>query len=158
LHWVARRRGSPAPELKLTQLTRNSTELPVRSAAISPDGKYLAYTDRDGIHIKSISSNETVTLPESQLVRNKTVHWLISSWFPDSTRFVAQIAPLDEGGPEGWSTWVASALGDTPRKIHEDSVAESISPDGSLIAFTARLGNPGGKEILVDGRYWRQLS
>jgi serine/threonine protein kinase len=149
--WVSHRSASPTRELKLTQLTRNSSELPVRSSAISPDGKYLAYTDRDGIHVKGLSTNEILTLPEPDSIRHQTVHWLISSWFPDSTRFVAQIAPLDEGGSEGWSTWVASALGGAPRKIHEDSVAESISPDGSLIAMTAKLGQPGGREIwLMD--------
>src|SRR5262249_9569559 len=45
---------SVAPEIKLRQLTFNSTENPVSSGAISPDGKYLAYSDTRGLHLKLI--------------------------------------------------------------------------------------------------------
>jgi dipeptidyl aminopeptidase/acylaminoacyl peptidase len=46
---------------------------------------------------------------------------------------------------------MASALGAAPRKIRDDDVAEAISPDGSLIALTAKLANWGGKEIWLMG-------
>jgi uncharacterized protein with WD repeat len=44
----------PKPSAELTQkrLTFNSSENPVMSDAISPDGKYLAYSDPAGIHVK----------------------------------------------------------------------------------------------------------
>lgn len=160
IFWVARRGPSASSELKLTQLTQNSTEIPVRSAAISPDGKYLAYTDRDGMHIKVLATNETRTLPQPDSFHDGRADWWAIAWFPDGTRFVAQIGPFGEGAGTTWSTWVASALGGSPRKIHDDSMAEAISPDGTVIAFTAKLGSPGGKEIwLMDaaGDHSRKL-
>ena len=50
LVWFRRLQPSPAPEMKLHQLTANSSENPVGTGAISPDGKYFAYTDLQGIH------------------------------------------------------------------------------------------------------------
>ncbi len=49
------------PELTETQITDNSSENTVTSNAISPDGKYLAYSDRKGIHLKLIATGETQT-------------------------------------------------------------------------------------------------
>jgi serine/threonine protein kinase/Tol biopolymer transport system component len=152
--WTVRRGQPLRPALKLTQLTWNSSEIPVRTAAISPDGKYLAYTDLNGIHIKILSSNETRTVPQPDSVRRSgRVDWSVIAWFPEGTRFIAQIAPFGEGcvGCDPFSTWVVSALGGPPRKIRDQSAAESISPDGTLIAFTAILGKPGGREIWVMG-------
>jgi DNA-binding winged helix-turn-helix (wHTH) protein len=40
----------------LRRLTASPAELPVLSAAISPDGKYLAYADRTGIKVQIIDS------------------------------------------------------------------------------------------------------
>ena len=148
-------RGGTVPsvaDLKLTQLTWNSGELPVRTAAISPDGRYLAYTDLNGIHVKILSTNETRTVPQPDSLRGSSrVDWAVIGWFPDGTRFVAQIAAFGEGciDCDPFSTWVVSTLGDAPRKIHDQSAAEAVSPDGSLIAYTAVLGKPGGREIWV---------
>jgi len=154
--------SSPAAELKLTQLTWNSSEIPVRTAALSPDGKYLAYTDFNGIHIKILSTNETRTVPEPDSIQDSRVDWAVISWLPDGTRFIAEIAPFDEGclGCDSFSTWVVSVLGGSPHKIHDKSAAESVSPDGKLVAFTAILGKPGGKEIWVmdpAGEHSRRL-
>ena len=41
-------------EARFQQLTINSSENPVTSGAISPDGKHLAYADLKGMHIKLI--------------------------------------------------------------------------------------------------------
>jgi Tol biopolymer transport system component len=40
-------------------------------------------------------------------------------------------------GAEHSSLWVISVLGGAPREIHEGGLAWSVSPDGSLIAFTS---------------------
>lgn len=41
------------------QLTANSAEAPVYSGAISPDGKYLAYSDATGFYMRIIDTGET---------------------------------------------------------------------------------------------------
>jgi serine/threonine protein kinase len=67
--WFARRQQrwlSPPPDLKLKQLTSNSYENRVTGGRISPNGKYLVYTDARGIYIKVVETNEThtIVLPE----------------------------------------------------------------------------------------------
>lgn len=70
IFWFTKLRSSPAqglPDVKYRQLTINSSENLVIGGAISPDGKYLAYTDLKGIHIKLVGADETqsVSLPEA---------------------------------------------------------------------------------------------
>ena len=42
--------------MKQQQLTANASEMPVGNATISPDGKYLAYWDPQGIHLKLLEA------------------------------------------------------------------------------------------------------
>jgi Tol biopolymer transport system component/DNA-binding winged helix-turn-helix (wHTH) protein len=152
---------TPPSELRLKQLTWNSNEIPVRSAAISPDGNYLAYADRNGVHITALATNETRTMQQPGSMTER-VDWWIISWFPDSTRIVLQTAPSEEVCLEcvRFSTWVVSVLGGEPRKISDGVNVESLSPDGSSILFTSSLGEPGGREIGVmdaSGEHARKL-
>ena len=51
------------PEATMRQVTFNSTEEPVFLASLSPDGKYLAYGDSGGIHLRQSDTGETHLLP-----------------------------------------------------------------------------------------------
>ena len=51
------------PEPATQQITFNPTEQPVFLSAISPDGKYLAYGDSGGIHLRQTATGETHLLP-----------------------------------------------------------------------------------------------
>ncbi|HET9307741.1 MAG TPA: protein kinase [Candidatus Sulfotelmatobacter sp.] len=149
--WTAKRQqASPlgAPELKLQQLTANSAENPVGSGAISPDGKYLAYADLQGIHIKLIKTSETRTVPQPESVKSARVDWVIAAWFPDSTRFLANLYP---GGQNPISIWTVSVLGGVPAMLRDDAEAWSMSHDGSLIAFAKNTGAVPPHEIWVMG-------
>src|SRR5205823_636604 len=55
---VATAESQPAPQ----RLTSNPTENPVSASAISPDGKYLAYSDNTGTFLRLISTGETHAL------------------------------------------------------------------------------------------------
>jgi serine/threonine protein kinase len=153
--WLARRQPSSSqtlPELKLRQLTVNSFENRVTSGSISPDGKYLAYADVNGMYIKLIGTGETRAIAEPEGLNGKTVQWEIGStgsppavWFPDSTRFVANAHPATEDNPDLWGTentniWVVSILGGAPQKLRDKAVAYAVSPVDSLIAFTRNKG------------------
>ena len=62
IFWLARRQpASPpaSPEPKLRQLTANSVDDAVGTGTISPDGKYLAYTDANWIHIQNVETGES---------------------------------------------------------------------------------------------------
>jgi serine/threonine protein kinase len=61
--WFSTQRAYTQAELKPQQLTANSSEDPVAVASISPDGKYLLYSDLEGLHLRLMSNGETQSLP-----------------------------------------------------------------------------------------------
>ena len=131
--------GSQAlPEFKVRQLTRNSSENSVRSGAISPDGKYLAYADPKGMHIQLVATGEILEVPPPEAFKNMQVFWQIfDTWLPDSTRYIAN-ARIDQShfswNAQESSVWAVSLFG-TPYKLRDGASAFSVSPDGSWIAF-----------------------
>src|SRR5262249_39814255 len=132
-------------EIKVRQLTDNSPENPVAGGNISPDGKYLAYTDTQGVHIKVIGSDDIQNVPQPEDVNSDSVVWEVgfdhAAWFPDSNRFFVHTHPATEA-PNQWSAlttsiWVVSVLGGAPpRKLRDHAMAWDVSPDGAWIAFT----------------------
>ena len=151
--WFSRRQSSSMPEMRMRQLTSSSSENAVSSGAISPDGKYLGYTDRKGMHIKLVETGEIQDIPQPEALRGEQVDWEIGSrWFPDATRFLANAAPE--------RSWLGAApqyldrasIGGAPRKLRDDAHAESVSRDGSLIAFTTNFDRDfNTREIWVMG-------
>jgi serine/threonine protein kinase len=134
--WFAHRQPSLVRELGQWQLTANSSENAVSSGAISPDGKYLAYADLKGIHLKLVETGEMQTVPQPEGLMGSRVDWSLGAWFPNSTRYLANASLPGEL----LSIWTVSVMGGEPRKLRDDARAWSVSPDGSLVAFTT---NPG---------------
>ena len=60
------------------KVTGNPSERPVSGAAISPDGKRIAYSDPGGIRIYTVGSGETRSLPN-------TSGLTVRDWQPDGT-------------------------------------------------------------------------
>ena len=146
---------SVAPEIKLRQLTMNSSENPVLGGQISPDGKYLAYSDTRGLHIKLIDTGETRSVPQPEALKDQSVKWEVGSWFPNNSRFLVNIHPSTEDWNE-WnsvntSIWAVSVLGGPPTKLRDHAVAWSVSPDGSLVSFGTNKGKLGEREIWLMG-------
>jgi serine/threonine protein kinase/Tol biopolymer transport system component len=147
--WPTKRQPQPTAELKLTQLTFNSSQNRVAWGAISPDGKYLAYNDLKGVHVKRIGSDDAVAFPQPEELKNRDITWeiLTQGWFPDNARFLANAHPQSEDpeDPLGWrstewrsattSIWVFSVAGGAPYKLRDNALAFSVSPDGSMISF-----------------------
>ena len=145
---------SVVPEIKVRQLTINSSENPVAGGAISPDGKYLAYTDTQGLHIKSIDTGESRTVPQPGGLKDQRMKW-VAIWFPDSTRFLVNVYPSaatwNEWSSVNGSIWAVSVLGGVPTKLRDHAVAWSVSPDSSLVSFGANKGKLGEREIWLMG-------
>ena len=80
---VAPRAADRPGEPKFTQLTANSFENPVTSSAISPDGKYLAFTDHAmRMHVRLLATGETRTILQPDTLKGSSVEWSIAGWFP----------------------------------------------------------------------------
>jgi eukaryotic-like serine/threonine-protein kinase len=136
----------PTPELAQKRLTFNSSENPIDSAALSPDAQYLAYSDRTGIHVKFLSTGEERLIARPAGVPG-SAYWYVDTWFPDGAQLLAHAS--EPGGNK--SMWTVSVLGTSPRELREGAVGWSVSPDGSLIAFSpsGATGNP--REIWLMG-------
>jgi len=134
--WFLNRRPEALPQFNQRRLTANPQDLPVDHAAISPDGKYLGYSDQHGIHVQLLATGDTQTVPLPPGVLAGQGYWYFNSWYPDSARFVASLGVLGQGG----SLWSVPVFGGSPRKIADGLESPGVvSPDGSYIAY---LGEP----------------
>src|SRR5260370_31215180 len=63
---LAARRPPATPALRERRLTANSPDLPVYNAAISPNGKFLAYSDPRGVFLRALDTEEShpLSIPE----------------------------------------------------------------------------------------------
>src|SRR5215472_6400005 len=104
----------PSGELTQKRLTFNSSENFVHDIAISPDGRYLAYSDPGGIHVKLLSTSEERIIPRPAGVP-ASAFWNATSWFPDGTQLLVEA--FEPGGPK--SIWVVSMLGQSPRELRD---------------------------------------
>ncbi len=89
------------------RITANPADLPVTGAVVSPDGKYVAYSDPTGVYVRHIDSGETRprALP-------KGFNGIPTSWFPDSMHLLLS---NHEGPQQTAKIWEASILGGNPQ-------------------------------------------
>ena len=145
--WLLMRR-SPTPSAELTQkrLTFSPGENPTQSGAISPDGKYLAYSDPAGIHVKLLSTGDERVIPVPAGVP-PGASWVLDSWFPDGTQLLADTA----SAAAHHSMWTVSILGQSPRELREGASGWDVSPDGRSIVFSPGVVPEEFREIWVMG-------
>ena len=149
------RAGGPMRE---RQLTTNSGENAVTSAQISPDGKYLLYSDAKGVHLKLIETGEVsqIALPEDQ--SGQQLQWDVVGWYPGGTHFLVNASST--ATRKGF--WKFSVIGGSRKQLRENGSAWSLSPDGSLIAFAEQIWPRGGAQDLWvmkgDGEEPRKLT
>ena len=130
---VVGHRVASQPPVTERRLTANPDDAPVTSSAISPDGKYLAFTDKTGFYLRQVNGGETHAVPLP-----KGFEPLAESWFPDSIHLVVSWVEDPNKPP---SLWEISIMGGTPRKLVDEGTSARVSPDGLKIAFlSGRLG------------------
>jgi serine/threonine protein kinase/Tol biopolymer transport system component len=120
--------------VRVRQLTHNASEDSVRSGALSPDGRYLAYTDARGIHVQAVETDEVRTVPESANLPNGVTWDVGAGWLADGSGLVVNLLPGTDVARS--SVWLVGTSG-PPRKIRDHAQALCVSPDGSWIAFAA---------------------
>jgi len=146
--------------LSQRRLTANPDDTPLTGGAISPDGKYLAFTDSSGFYVRQVDGGETHAVPLP-----KGFEPLPESWFPDSAHLVVswfgfQRNPPGSGHPRTGppSLWKISVLGGAPRKLADEGSGARVSPDGSRIAFlTGRWDNEEVWLMAADGSDARKI-
>jgi Tol biopolymer transport system component/DNA-binding winged helix-turn-helix (wHTH) protein len=139
--WSLTRRGESslannrkaANGLKLVELTATGQS---RYVAISPDGKYVAYTRGNqngvGIWVRQLASNANV-----ELITTDRVAGLMFANSGDSLYFV-------KGNPS--ALYRVSLIGGVPTKLIDRPEGKfSISPDDTQIAFTREVINRDGQ-------------
>jgi len=123
----------------LQRLTTNAPENWIITSAISPDGKYLAYSDKTGAYLRRLSTGELHPLvPKISDITSL-------GWFPDSSQVLASWATPSSKK----SLWAISILGGNARQLSDEGWSASVSPDSSQIVFLKRaeFGGDSGQEI-----------
>jgi DNA-binding winged helix-turn-helix (wHTH) protein/Tol biopolymer transport system component len=148
--WFMVRGPQRLPDLKLQRLTASSAERPVLGAVISPDGKYLAWSDAIGIHLTLIGTGEThlIARPKTLAADNA---WIPVAWFPDGTRLVANsVGPATKS--QRTVIWVVPVLGGPAIPLRDRGLAGAISADGTKIAFLSGGDNLDHEIWLMGAR------
>ncbi len=149
-HWRGMLDRTPKRPLTERQITRNASENRVLTAAISPDGKTLAFLDGRGVHISVIETSEVhdVSLPAE--LRNNVNEIL---WFPDGVQIL-----LNSQSANGQAQiWVTSIFGGSARKIKDGYQAASISPHDSSIALISNRQRGKVSIMAPSGEGERQI-
>jgi serine/threonine protein kinase len=138
--WFRASRSTVGKGLRERQITHNLSDNPILSSEISPDGKYVAYVDKKGLHLSTIDTAEShdIALPEEL-----RTHIVQVTWFPDAEKLIIGALSASDGGV----LWLTSIFGGSPRKLRIHSFGAKVSPDGSSIAFISGHGH----EIWVAG-------
>jgi Tol biopolymer transport system component len=146
--FLTHRPEPPLPQFNQRRLTANPQDLPVWDAAISPDGKYLGYDDPQGIHVQLLEEGQAQTIPMPSGVETQQALWEFDGWYPDSTRFIADVAIPGKA----ISLWSVPILGGAPQELVEDVYAfATVSPDSSYIVFGRMQSALGAREIWLMG-------
>ncbi len=135
LIWYWSRPVSTLKDLKPERLTANTPELPIQAAAISPDGKSIAYSDPLGIHLREMASGRTRLLPE-------TNGYVLVEWATPGDSLLTNVEDAD-----GMRTMAVFPSGGSPAQIPTPD-SWVVSPDRKLRAMA-----PAGHQRLLIQDY-----
>jgi len=148
-------------DLQITELTTNGNAL---KAAISPDGKYVAYLQQDGNDF-SLWVRQTNTASDVQIVRPDwgSVGRGAVTVTPDGSFVDFVGTPKGQVSPKGREgLWRVPLLGGIPKKLIDD-VGSPVgwSPDGRHLAFVRGSATTGSSALIIadaDGSHERLLA
>lgn len=126
--WLLWKKTLPPKEPVVTQLTTQASENRVTAAAISPDGKSLAFAELGGpVDLRRMSDGFTRPLSTPSGLSVQRI-----AWFANGSRvLVSGSRSYDRG-----SVWAMPVSGGTPKLVISNAKDAVPSPDGTQIAFT----------------------
>jgi hypothetical protein len=129
LFWLWKHRSTAGRQPPFYQVTTLLPENRATAAAISPDGKWTAYANFDGIFLRAMRNGETRAL-------RAPVDFVVDrlEWFDHGAKLVASgfSAPTHLA-----AIWIVSTTGAPPRLLRSMARQGCPSPDGTRIAFTS---------------------
>ena len=152
---LVRRRAAPFTNIRLSKFSTNGK---VATAAISPDGKQVAYAENDGgqeaLWIRQVATSNTGVV----VVGPANVSYIGLTFSPDNDYIYYISAPLNSPN----TLYRVPALGGKPTALAEDvDSPPTFSPDGKQMAYLR--GYPDVLETVlliaqVDGTGEKRLS
>jgi eukaryotic-like serine/threonine-protein kinase len=148
-------RTTPFQSIKLTRLTNNGKTI---HAAISPDGKYVAYVMSDAGQ-QSLWLRQVSAANDKQIIPPAHVGYWGATFAPDGNNLYYVIKAQGQGG-----VFRIPILGGTPVKILSDEIDSEISfaPDGKRFAYLRgdypQKGESGLFIANADGTGVRELA
>jgi len=129
----------PFQKFEITQLTSGGTEI---IAAISPDGKYVAFAEAEGggsifdrtytkqsLRVMQVAGGQVQILPPAEVA-------YLGLTFSSDGQFLYYVQKGAESGYNTGTLYKVPALGGTPQKLIFDvDSAASLSPDGTQLVF-----------------------
>jgi serine/threonine protein kinase/Tol biopolymer transport system component len=131
--------------MKIKRLTNSGN---ATSAAISPDGKYVAYVlrevGRDGLHVKQVETTSDIEIVPPEMTEYGGL-----TFSPDGNYLLF----VKSANGASSDLYQVPTLGSVPRKLLADiSSYVSFSPDGKRFAFVRRKGRECGLMVAnADG-------
>ncbi|MEE9264954.1 MAG: hypothetical protein V3V11_10920, partial [Vicinamibacteria bacterium] len=136
--WALWPSATPSRSAVPRRLTSNPIENSVTTAAMSADGRYLAFRDGNGLFIRMIETGETHRIETPEGMETEEI-----DWYPDGSSLLLGAVVEDTPG-----LWRISVLGGEPGRLGEGAKA-SFSPDGSRIAYL--VGDFPHRAVFVMG-------
>jgi eukaryotic-like serine/threonine-protein kinase len=142
--WTNRPRGFNLQNMKITQVTTTGN---ARTAALSPDRRYIVYVLRDGEQ-ESLWVQQLATGSHVQVLPPDQARFVDVSFTPDGNYIM--FVRSDKSTTNFRYLYQMPALGGTPKQLIRDiDSAPSFSPDGQQFAFVRGILNPQGNQVLI---------
>jgi Tol biopolymer transport system component/predicted Ser/Thr protein kinase len=142
--WNNRSRGFNLQNMRITQVTTTGN---ARTAALSPDRRYIVYVLRDGEQ-ESLWVQQLATGSHVQILPPDQARFVAVSFTPDGN--YVMFVRSDKSTVNFRYLYQMPVLGGTPKQLIRDiDSAPSFSPDGQQFAFVRGILNPSGNEVLV---------
>ena len=155
--WMAWHHAGPRAAPSETPLTSFPPENAVLSAALSPDGRHLAFADTSGYFLLDVRTRRISVMSGAEEIPRASSSWgdhAQMAWLPDGESLVISTTILRRD-----SLWSISLLDRHARRLRDGARDPAVAPDGRSIVFVGRDTLDSGIWLMgVDGSAPRRVT